>query len=187
MDTEDFPMKKILFVDIDGVLNNIAWAEAGNSILAPEEVEITQQSTGWDPENVKWLKHIIDETDAGICIVSAWMFLFDTPQFDQMFSAWNVVQEVEGVTLPTENQHNATRGELVRDWIYWGSMLGAVDVQSFAIIDDYADGYDEELPVVAIDPWKGLTEEDAKTAIKLLNDVDSQRGLLEGIHSNSSD
>ena len=55
---------KIIFLDIDGVLNSIGWVERTKG-TAYEDKEI-------DPSKVRLLKQIIDKTDAKIVLSSTW-------------------------------------------------------------------------------------------------------------------
>ncbi len=61
-------MKKILFLDIDGVLNTERWHKKMVASHAP------QDSFGYDfdPEAVANLRHIVEATGAEIVISSSW-------------------------------------------------------------------------------------------------------------------
>lgn len=56
-------MRKIIFLDIDGVLNSIDYFE---------QTKYCKGYTEIDPEKVKLLKEIVDRTDAEIVLSSTW-------------------------------------------------------------------------------------------------------------------
>lgn len=60
-------MNKYIFLDIDGVLNSMDWFEQNKNVSGFIEI---------NPDKVKLLKEIVDETGASIILSSSWRELY---------------------------------------------------------------------------------------------------------------
>lgn len=69
---------KVIFLDIDGVLNSMDWYKRRTRVKAETWKEYNVQE--FDPEAVKLLKRIIDETGAKIVLSSTWRLHEDNRQ-----------------------------------------------------------------------------------------------------------
>ena len=66
---------KIIFLDIDGVLNHEEWYSSGRAheaYLATGETDI--KAYNFDPESWNWVQKLIDETGAKIVLSSSFFF-----------------------------------------------------------------------------------------------------------------
>jgi hypothetical protein len=159
---------KVIFLDIDGVLNSETSIRA-NGIT-------NQWNDNPHPEHIKWLNYIIKETGAKVVISSTWRTSASPSMFNRFLSLLGFEGDVIGRTPSLE----AYRGTEIKTWLEehadkiikykdstWYSYKQPVD--SFVILDDDSDMVDLTPYLVLIDGLKGLTEEDANKAIKILN------------------
>lgn len=133
---------KVIFLDIDGVLNTSETLEKGIYI---------------DPERANLIKKILKETGAKIILSSTWRF---SPL------GIKAVQEAVGEVLDiTPNNNGLTsRGNEIKQW------LDSHPVEKYAIIDDNVDMLKEQSPHFFQCPWNdGITSELTERIIKHLN------------------
>ena len=156
-----------LFLDIDGVLNT---GQYSNYLVENGLYETDADGYLFDPEAVKNLQYIIEETDAKIIITSTWRLDGD------MQALWNnrdLAGDVIGVT-PTIQKEKAIgkikiwyghRGMEIEEWL----SSNATAPYKYAILDDE----DNYLPsqsdhLVLTDPMTGITKDVADKVISLL-------------------
>lgn len=154
-------MKKILFLDFDGVMvtdRYQAQLTATNSQLRDD------YGAKFDPVCVENLRHIIDTTDAGIVVTSTWKMDMGLDGIQKMWNARQLPGKVIGV-IPDIDPIN--RGKEIAAWLDLNP--GAVH---YAIIDDcpILDFFrEEQLPhLFKVDERIGLDEETAKRVIEHL-------------------
>lgn len=139
---------KVIFLDIDGVLNT----------------HYDYEKNGFDylnPELIKILKKIIVETNCEIVLSSTWRLCSSDFSFvKQILSCENI--EITDIT-PHLNQ--SPRSEEIKSWLSYNP-----HVQKFAIIDDEKSaGYNFEESFFETDYKKGLTTKIAENIIEHLN------------------
>ncbi|MDD5061654.1 MAG: HAD domain-containing protein [Candidatus Marinimicrobia bacterium] len=135
-------MIKILFVDCDGVVNNIR----------------TPNTDGWpiDPFCAFLIGKIVLATDCKIVLSSSWRH---SAEGRGVFR-----RKVYPFIDITDHRNYATRGDEIASWL-----LANPDVTRYAILDDDADMLPEQLPSFFQTTFaEGLTEEIAERVIKYL-------------------
>jgi len=165
-------MKKIIFLDIDGVLNTRDWHSRMTKDTPMDEF-------GWvfDPVAVANLAHIIDETGADIVISSSWKF-YGVPKLRDMWKKRKLPGNILDITPNTvsdeillnanldEFQLGVCRGNEIKEWLARHEST----ISNYVIIDDFDDMLPEqEDHVVLTDTLVGITEFDAGKAIAILN------------------
>jgi hypothetical protein len=152
---------KILFLDIDGVLNDHAQHRNGYC--------------GIDPQKAGLLDFVVGETGCRIVLASAWRYLILNGSmridgFRNMLLTHGVPQRTAAVVdsyLPADADKDDPhdRGKLARGW------LDAFrTVTRFAAVDDLECGYREEgVPFVRTDGAKGIRPQDVYDLVKILN------------------
>ena len=163
---------KVIFLDIDGVLNTQDWHSRMTKDTPRDEF-------GWvfDPVAVENLAHIIKETGASIIISSSWKFL-GLAKLREMWKIRNlpgIVLDITPNTISDELLLNANldemklgvcRGNEIKEWL--SKHKG--EVSNYVIIDDFDDLLPEQDDhVVLTDTLIGITVFDAKKAISILN------------------
>lgn len=165
-------LSKIVFLDIDGVLNNVQHAHWLHDHVAkaagfgqPWELDkgnFSRETVGWDDQNVHALRCIIEETDADIIISSTWRLGRRAPFFRQCFAAFGWEKApVRGMT-GVINEVGSIRGDEINDF------LSNVKTDRWVCLDDDGDFHPEN-NLVQTDVEIGLTMEDAEKAIEILN------------------
>ena len=156
-------MKKIIFLDFDGVLVTDRGQKhqlATNGTLRDEHGAL------FDPECVKCLKEIIDSTDAEIVVTSTWKMEMGLEGIRQMWSDRDLPGNVIGVTPDIDPIH---RGDEIAAWL---ETFG--EDCRYVIIDDtpFTDFFrEEQLPhLFKVDEQVGITEVTARQVIAYLNE-----------------
>ena len=169
-------MNKIIFLDIDGVLNTEHYQG-----LLQYQGKPWQDEYGafFDPKAVKQLKRIIDATDADIVVESSWKYL----GLDAMKELWKVrnlpgrIIDITPSTTSDEyllnvdlddfsNKMHHCKGLEISSWL---SEKGLSNTR-YVIIDDEYVILDSQLPhFILTNPYEGITEEQANKAISILN------------------
>ena len=153
---------KILFLDIDGVLNN----------------NLTRTITfdGWcfvDDYLVKRLKQIIDATGAKIVLSSTWRDGWNRKNESENKPYFNQLRDKlkeygmkiwDALPLPMRPKRSIAITE-------WFELHKDLDIESFVILDDWYDMGIYRDHLIQINGGIGLTDEDVNEAISFLNGV----------------
>lgn len=126
---------KILFLDIDGVLNNLASLADGIHLL---------------PDKCVMLRECLKEVNCNIVVSSSWRILYDIDMLRQLLrrSGLNTA-----ILDTTPKLHNGCRGLEIYSWLQ-----NNPQVSKYCIIDDDSDMLDEQLDFfVKCDTKIGLT------------------------------
>ena len=165
-------MEKIIFLDIDGVLNT-KWGYTQMDRNTPKD----KYGYSFDPRSVANLKKILDETGAEIVISSSWKS-FGLSELEDMWQDRGLPGKLIGITpnsvsdemlLNADLDHMeifSIRGMEIKEWLD----KHGKKVSHYVIIDDMDNFLPEQKShFVQTDPEVGITEEDADMAIKNLN------------------
>jgi hypothetical protein len=146
---------KVLFLDVDGVLNSAAWF--AQSVSTNEDYLGLRQV---DPACVKRLLGVIEKTGAMIVLSSTWRLV---PEYVDTLRS-------HGLDIPamTPRIDSNNRGEEIKAWL---EKTGGIHVEKFAIVDDDADAGDHGLRshFVQTSFACGLTDADAAALVALLS------------------
>jgi len=166
-------MSKVLFLDIDGVLNTERQHDRCVNLGADQ---VDNFGYAFDPEAVANLERIVNETGADIVISSSWkMWGLDAMQ--RMWARRDLPGKVIDITPNTESDEMllsvdldfmdipAIKGSEIKEWL---STNGNQDTR-YAILDDLPDMLPEqESHFVQTDPRIGITKDDADRIITIL-------------------
>ena len=166
---------KVLFLDIDGVLNTKYWYTQMDKITPKDKY-----GYAFDPNAVANLKKILDETGADIVISSSWKCM-GLSQLEEMWENRGLPGKIIGITpnsVSDEMLLNADidnmelfhiRGTEIREWLRKNSKR----VSHYAILDDMDNMLPEQQDhFVWIDPDIGITDGNAVQAIMILNHLE---------------
>ena len=166
---------KVLFLDIDGVLNTKYWYTQMDKNTPKDEY-----GYAFDPNAVANLKKILDETGADIVISSSWKCM-GLSQLEEMWEERSLPGKIIGITpnsVSDELLLNADidnmelfhiRGTEIREWLRKNSK----HVSHYAILDDMDNVLPEQQDhFVWIDPDIGITDGNAAQAIMTLNHLE---------------
>ena len=161
-------MRKIIFLDIDGVLSPRWW----NS-----DKQSDNYGCLFDAKAVANLAKIVEETDAEIVISSSWKDM-GLVELQNMWRDRNLPGKIVDITpdymsdelLLKEDSADMDylyeRGSEIQGWL----LLHGDDVSRYVIIDDMDDILPEQKShFVQTDPEVGITEEDVDKTVRLLN------------------
>lgn len=148
-------MKKIIFLDIDGVLNNPGTYKN----LPATSIGLIETSL------VERLNKIIDATSPVIVLSSSWKYKFKRLATANSFLmlACQIKAMVVGFTPNLKNQ---SRGEEIKAWI---EKYRSSNISNFIILDDDNDMGELMPHLIKVNGAWGLSEENVTDAIHRLN------------------
>lgn len=152
-----FECRRIIFLDVDGVLNTTAWYEA-LSEAREKDPKHTPLDEHLPDEQLHLLDNIVQETGAEIVVSSSWRAI-------PSLYGW-LKSELKRAGLSITDATPVTqgnRGDEINAWLKKNP-----DVSSFVILDDDCDMGEliDHLVWTSFD--EGLTPTDARAAIELL-------------------
>lgn len=163
-------MSKVLFLDIDGVLNSNFWNDSHQSEIS--------DGTLIDEGKIKLLALLIRETNAEIILHSGWRFWFDAELKPLCTEAGKLVEQLEkehlyisGVTpdLTTEEIRKTKKFSLVKadEILMWINLHD--DVTEWVVLDDL-DLHNDQIRQHQVKPDQtiGLTLENVRQAVGIL-------------------
>lgn len=165
---------KIVFLDIDGVLNNACTHE-------PYCTEKGKINVPVDPACVARLNRLLAETGAKVVVSSSWRLFADLPELAAVLASKGVVADIIGATPDLANDalwleqwtaaegrefpyDELDRGHEIAEW-----MRGRDDVDEFAILDDCSDMAHLKNRLVLTHPCDGLDDPDVERAKHFLS------------------
>lgn len=167
-------MSKVLFLDIDGVLNT---ERQHDHCVEAGVAYVDNFGYAFDPETVANLKKIVDETGTDIVISSSWKF-WGLSTMQKLWVSRGLPGKVIDVTPNNVSDEMllsvdlslmdmpAGKGSEIKEWL---STSGQA-VTHYAILDDMDDMLPEQQShFVQTDPRVGITEDDANHVISILN------------------
>ena len=160
-------MNKVIFLDIDGVLNTNWWYTQMDRNTPKDKY-----GYAFDPKAVANLKRIVEETGADIVISSSWKCLGLT-QMEEMWNDRNLPGKIIGITPNSVSDELLLhadidsmelfhiRGEEIKEWL----TKHGKRVSNYAIIDDMDNMLPEQQShFVQTNPEVGITKEDSEKA-----------------------
>ncbi len=169
-------MKKIIFLDFDGVLNTEHYQ---NLLMYHGKAWKDKHGVYFDPETVAGLKRIVEETGADIVIESSWKYL-GLEEMQQMWRDRDMPGKVIDVTPSSASDSWLLNADLddvdpartqwkgieIASWIADNLHKG----DQYVIIDDEYVILDFQLThFTQTNPYDGLSPELADKAIRILN------------------
>lgn len=171
-------MKKILFLDIDGVLKSLDNMQVLSYLWHQNNENKSRDEFGqlFDERCCRWLEYIYNETNCQIVISSTWKDS-GLEQMRLLFKTRNIKVNILDITpniidqsllkaFYNTNIDEAQRGFEIQQW------LDINDYDSFCIVDDNSDMLPHQLPYfVQTNDQIGLTKECSIKIIKILNKI----------------
>lgn len=157
---------KVLFLDIDGVLNG-------------HEFDDEAKSCNIRRECVKRLNRVVEATQCKIVISSAWRYMvhggaMTLTGFAYMLRTHGLlgITNIIGVTAKDRepvDPEALERGEQIRRFVRHWNSEGKAAITHFVAVDDEDIGHTAAMvPLVLTDGGKGLTDDDSEKLIALL-------------------
>lgn len=134
---------KVIFLDIDGVLNSREWFEKryNGNVKDIHEKEyrslFERQADDIDPYALSLLKNFVDKNDIKVVLSSTWRFLYSISEVSELFNMIGWDMTFLDRTLEANSGH---RGEEIKHWLD----NTKYNVGKYVIIDDDGDMLDEQ-------------------------------------------
>jgi hypothetical protein len=164
-DVKEIPPTKVLFLDIDGVLNSERTVEATGGY--PHSFDPVAQER-FDPIAIKLIQRLLRLTKSVVVLSSSWRNMF-------------TIEEVaEGLGVPILDRtpnFGKVRGDEVQKWL--SLYTEKYNVTKYAIVDDNSDFHSFQAPYfVKTDPYNGLLFADYDRLFRLLSDDKENEDLV---------
>ena len=155
-------MKKVLFLDIDGVVNCQNTKQRHRGFI------------GIDPYMAFLVARIVEATQCDVVLSSSWRNSPDDSKEEVRKQVVNFVDVTVDSWYVRETQHHSTRGEEIQEWLDRHP-----EVEKYAILDDDSDMLDSQLPNFFKTTWlNGITPEIAEAVIAHLGREVEEETLL---------
>lgn len=174
---------KVLFLDIDGVLNSDNWFgyrlyciknnmyDRVLNFIDTNDENTEHTLTMIDDRAIANLNRIVEETGCKVVLSSSWRSSWESENvFTQyILKLKGFKYELYDVTPRLWHKEFGTqRGEEIQAWM--NKELEKNEIESYVILDDDFDMLPEQMNnFIHIDGQVGLTDKDVFTAIKILN------------------
>lgn len=155
-------VERVLFLDIDGVLNSHAWLEQGHM------KSHTKMETHFDPEACRLLNTVIQRTGCELVLSSSWRIGHDVSWIETVLQKRGCpLAKFRGETpnlILEDNSNDDLRGREIEAW------LKAADFKdAFVIVDDSND-MGRLLPRLVRTSWRtGLTAEAVEDIVEMFD------------------
>jgi len=193
--------KKIIFLDIDGVLQPYGnqfrfncnmdvlqecMAKEHNSPLYMDihKYDLAAAYCDWDEDAVEFLRTLLEKTDSQIVISSDWRSFNDTPKMKLLFKIYDMDEYIIDITY--EELKYCYRDGEIADYLFRHP-----EVTQFVILDDrYSDDFGARYPDNFVHTNNRLEPKDIEKALEILNRPPSDEKLnnfkkqLEQIRNN---
>ena len=160
---------KVLFLDIDGVINSMAWLKEEK----PDQPRIVGFRQKWqqiaenafDPKCVARIDSIVARTDCVICISSSWRKEYPLTQLDRMLRYRGLNgQRIVGCTPSLKHTTpGSQRGDEIQHWL----SLHGLGPELAVVLDDDNDMGPVLHRHVQTDCEVGITDDDVERAVAL--------------------
>ena len=174
---------KVLFLDIDGVLNSENWFAYRIYCVKNNMVNILMNFVDTDDRNIKHklttlddraianLNRIVEETECKVVLSSSWRSSIESENIftQNLLKLKGFKYEFYDVTPRLWfSDFSIRRGEEIKFWLDKESEKH--EIESFVILDDDSDMLPEQMNnFIHVDGQVGLTDRDVLTAIEILN------------------
>ena len=150
---------KVIFLDIDGVLNHEQHYKWLMETDEPTLMQRTYPYTEFNPKSCQLLNEIIKETDAKIVVSSSWR-LDGLAKLNKLFRFFGLPNAIDVTPCL-----NTARGIEIGAWL-----AAHPEVTNYVILDDDEDMNAEQMPFfIKTNPYEdGLNNKDKNKAIELL-------------------
>jgi hypothetical protein len=148
---------RIVFLDIDGVLNSERYVRSRTSVPRGELWTVEDI----DPEAVRALNHVVERTGAKFVLSSSWRHHHTLDEVAALLRERGFSGELIDVT---PRLYGETRGAEIRTWL----RVQSTPPSAFAVLDDDAATDGLEPFWIRTDTEQGLTPADAERLAALL-------------------
>lgn len=165
-------MKKIIFLDIDGVCNSSKYFDSELSLQqaagkSDAQIMLVSHDLHLDPAALQLINELVDQTGAEVVVSSTWKSTYTIDAFNKLFTARGATFKVVGRT-PTIHgsfQKHVPRGREIKAY------LDDLEVQpdAFVILDDRDDMNQLFKYLVKTNVIDGFTRIHLARAIQILN------------------
>jgi len=152
---------KIIFLDIDGVLNSRAFFLARTAGLEEHQDEEAHTREMIDPAAVALLNHLVEKSGAEIVISSSWRIAYSMSEIGHALYANGFRHRLAIIGKTTTS--DGERGSQIQEWLE-----SAGEPVTFAILDDSDDMGVHRPRLVRTDWERGLEQHHVEQALALL-------------------
>lgn len=150
--------EKLLFLDIDGVLNSEDWLYRSGMTFSSNRLDHL------DPQACRLLNDVLEQTSCGLILSSSWRYICTPSQVQTLLHKRGCAKAQFYGHTPRLGDQDDRRGKEIAKWLEVTQWQG-----TFAIVDD-GDDMGELRPRLVRTKWStGLTRTEAQALVSLLN------------------
>jgi hypothetical protein len=154
---------KIIFLDVDGVLNSADFFHRIRNKITKDRHVATEHI---DPLAVKRLSKIVDATGAKIVISSVWRYSHKPVEMQKILGHHGFKGQIIGATA--RSKESKSRGKEIDAWLSESGTDRNDPVECFVILDDDADMDPHTERLVQTNWQSGLQDVHVRKLIKML-------------------
>lgn len=151
---------KVLFLDVDGVLNHAAWMETRKDGRLSAGEDFGWWASMLDPRAVTLLNSVLDRTGAKVVVSSTWRLQHGLASLQKLLESAGFTGEV---ISRTPSHDEGGRGAEIFQWLDFHP-----EVEAYAIVDDSDDVYPLGSRLVQTSWECGLQENHADALVAML-------------------
>lgn len=169
---------KIIFLDIDGVLNSDVYMATDAYIQATKDagcadpfgydVVLKAHHLHIDPQAVALLNQLIEKSGAEVVLSSTWRLRYSLDEMNEMLTMRGATFKVLNQTPPPRRMSRTWRGEEIKEYLL-DLKRAKKDVESFVILDDRDEFPTYKKNFVFTPERTGFIQEHLDRALKILN------------------
>jgi hypothetical protein len=173
---------KLIFLDIDGVLNNQLWYKETKHIDKTKDTMEEHELRQFDPRCIEILNNIIEKTNAKVVISSSWRIGKSVEQLENLFEKvgfkGDIIDKTPSLQFQTfskgyeDYNYSVPRGNEIKAWLEMnkGTLGEKISRLRYAILDDDSDMlYWQRENYFRVDAYCGLTPNLGYRIINFLN------------------
>lgn len=161
---------KLIFLDIDGVLNHEEYYERNNTLKKHIK---PYPDSDIDEKSMSNLNSIIEKTDANIVITSNWRIRRSIEELQDLFNYKGFKGKIIDKTPNLRTNNSIFRGNEIHYWLSNNKDKLSIELykyRHYVILDDDSDMlYWQRNNFILVDRFVGLTPGVAFQAVKILN------------------
>ena len=170
---------KLIFLDFDGVINSNKYFASKIFIKEYNTCGGDYHPIKLDKKKIKLINKLVHESGASVVVSSAWRLQYCVCELNDLLKQRGAEFAVIDTTPIFDNGsilRTVPRGEEIQ--LYIDTIC--IEPESFVIIDDYADMLHLSKYLVQTDSEVGITEEDVKNALQILEKNYGERKESKG-------
>lgn len=164
---------KLIFLDIDGVLNSTKYVcsdyyKQATAGMSDAEVMLIAHHLHLDPDAIKLVNDLVKRSGAQVVLSSTWRGKYSCAEMTEMMKGRGAEFEISDATPALFGKVHSSRIPRGKEITHYLKLLEK-QPEAYVILDDHDDMMHHLPYLVKMDVKLGLTQDDVEKALKILN------------------